>query len=56
VTKNVEVGISNDSYTEIISGVEEGDIVVSSQISQISASNNDVQQGGGFMTPGMGGR
>jgi multidrug efflux pump subunit AcrA (membrane-fusion protein) len=37
---NVEIGNSNDSQTEIISGISEGDQVVTSTISQSSENNN----------------
>ncbi len=31
--QTVETGLSNDTYTEVVSGLKEGDIVVSSTIS-----------------------
>ncbi len=52
-TQAVEVGLSNDLFTEIISGLKEGDIVVSSIIGQNEAQTTETQ---GFKMPMMGGR
>lgn len=55
----VEVGISNDDYVQIISGLEEGDVVY---VSESSASTTTFQMGGmgggpgGNMSGGGGGR
>lgn len=52
-TQLIEIGISNDLYTEIISGLQEGDIIVSSTISSSSTQNTQTQ---GFQIPGMSGQ
>ena len=49
----VEVGLSNDTSTEIVSGLKEGDIVVSSKIS--STQTTQTQKTQQFQIPGMGG-
>lgn len=50
----VEIGISNDTSTEIISGLKEGDVVVSRTISPNSTQTQTAQQsGGGFRIPGL---
>jgi hypothetical protein len=47
----VEVGVSNDTLTEILSGVSEGDIVISSKIApQTQATQTQFR----FQIPGMG--
>jgi len=46
----VEIGISNDEKTEILSGVSEGDIVISSKISK---QNQVTQTRSMFQFPGM---
>jgi len=56
--KTVEVGISNDQYTEIISGLNQGDAVVVSTISSQSktnSTNNTQQRSSGFGIPATGG-
>lgn len=50
----VEVGISNDTRTQIISGVNEGDTVVVQTISATAATTQTSGQGG-FRFPGVGG-
>jgi HlyD family secretion protein len=47
----VEVGISNDTLTEILSGVSEGDIVISSKVTQ---QTQTAQTQFRFQIPGMG--
>lgn len=59
VLRPVEVGINNDSYIEIVSGLNEGDIVVLPPLSTGSTSTQTTsQQGfnimGGFGGPGGG--
>ena len=52
--QSVEIGISDDTSTEIISGLNEGDVVVSRTISSNSAQTQTTQQsGGGFRIPGL---
>lgn len=58
VDKTVEVGISNDEVTEVISGLSVGELVVTATIDSSSSSSEGSQsgnQGGGFAIPGMGG-
>jgi len=50
----VEVGLSNDTSTEIVSGLREGDIVVSSTITP-TTQTNQTQRTQRFQIPGMGG-
>jgi len=51
----VETGLSNDLSTEIISGLKEGDIVVTSTISPNAVQTTQTQRTQGLI-PGMGGR
>jgi macrolide-specific efflux system membrane fusion protein len=55
--KNVEIGISNNTQTEIISGVNVGDEVVIQTINPNSTSNSSSanSRSGNFRLPGMGG-
>jgi hypothetical protein len=46
----VEVGLSNDTLTEILSGVSEGDIVISSKVNQ---QTQTIQTQFRFQIPGM---
>jgi len=48
----VEVGISNDALTEILSGVSEGDIVISSKVTQ-QTQTTQTQTQFRFQIPGM---
>ena len=50
--QEIEVGISNDSLTEILSGLKEGDIVISSTITKTQTNQTNQQ----FRFPGMGGQ
>ncbi|MFN3301965.1 MAG: efflux RND transporter periplasmic adaptor subunit [Patescibacteria group bacterium] len=52
--QQIEIGISNDNLTEILSGLKEGDIVISSTISQ--TKTNQTQRTRQFQIPGMGGQ
>lgn len=51
--KPVTLGISNDTKTEITSGLEEGDVVITGTASQTTSSNSN--SGGGFGMGMMGG-
>ena len=52
----VEIGLANDSSTEIISGLKEGDWVVARAIkSSAGAAPTPASQGGGLRIPGIGG-
>jgi hypothetical protein len=55
--QTVETGLSNDLYTEIISGLQEGDIVVASTINSSQTQSASQTQGTqSFQMPGMGGQ
>jgi len=49
----VEIGLSNDLYTEIVSGLNEGDIVVTSTISPNQKQTTQTQGTQRFQMPGM---
>lgn len=50
----IETGISNDEFTEVVSGLEEGEVVVSGVINpQASANPNSRQQTPAFRIPGL---
>ena len=54
--QQIETGSANDSYTEITSGLKEGDTVVTQTITSIStSSNSSTQQNNSFRMPGVGG-
>ena len=48
----VQTGISNDDVTEIISGLQEGDVVVGRTIN-VAAAATQTQQGSGLRIPGL---
>lgn len=50
--QTVETGVSNDEFTEIISGLKEGDIVVASIINPQTKTASQ-QQSGGLRIPGV---
>lgn len=50
--KIVETGLSNDSNTEIVNGLEEGDIIISRTITDSSNSQNAIQGNSLFPTGG----
>ncbi|MFH1170395.1 MAG: hypothetical protein V1704_02455, partial [Candidatus Vogelbacteria bacterium] len=54
-TQVVETGLSNDFYTEIISGLKEGDIVVISSVNTTQAAQTRTTQTQGIQIPGMSG-
>ncbi|MFH1162415.1 MAG: efflux RND transporter periplasmic adaptor subunit [Candidatus Jorgensenbacteria bacterium] len=51
----VETGISNDTETEIVSGLKEGDLVVVRETSATASQTQTVQGVGGIRIPGIGG-
>lgn len=57
-TQSIEIGLSNDSSTEIVSGLKEGDIVITSTINSNTAKTTQTTntRNQGFQIPGMGGR
>ena len=56
VQMQVETGIANDEFIEIISGVKEGDNVVSGTISAQTNTTQTQQQSGGLIIPGLQGQ
>ncbi len=52
---NVEVGESNDTQTEIISGVSEGDTVITNMITSASTNSNSTSSPFGGLNRGFGG-
>lgn len=55
IMKPVEVGINNDEYIEIISGLQEGEEVILPQLSTGTTQTTQQIGAGGFGIPGMGG-
>lgn len=53
---SVQTGIASDEFIEIISGVKEGDNVVSGTISAQMSTTQTQQQSGGFRIPGVPGQ
>ena len=57
-SQTVEVGISNDTSTEIVNGLKEGDVVVVSTVNSSSSSTNNSstqnRSNQGFQIPGVG--
>lgn len=51
--QSIEIGISNDTSTEIVSGLQEGDMVVSSIISSGQTQTNQTQRTQQFQIPGI---
>ncbi len=56
-TQPIEIGIANDDYTQITSGLQEGDIVITgkaaSKTTGSASSGNNQQSGGSFRMPGF---
>lgn len=52
-SKNVETGLSNDTMTEIVSGLKEGDQVVTQTITANTTVANQSQQNTGIRIPGI---
>jgi len=51
----IEAGISNDESTEVVSGLAEGDLVITQTISAGGQTNVSQSRNSGFGMPGMGG-
>lgn len=49
----IKTGISNDEFTEILSGLKEADIVVTNTINPQTAANRTQQQNSSFRIPGL---
>lgn len=52
--QQIEIGSANDSYTEVIGGLKEGDTVITQTITGTS-SNSSTQQNNSLRIPGVGG-
>lgn len=52
--KQVDVGSSNDTHTEILNGLEEGDLIVTQTVNSNSASSQPTSGGGTSLIPGGG--
>lgn len=55
VLKPVELGINNDDYAEVISGLQEGELVVLPTLANSSGQGNNNQMRGGMGFGGIGG-
>lgn len=50
--KQVEIGIANDQYTEIISGLDEGSLIISGTF-RPTTNNSNIRSGPSFRIPGL---
>jgi HlyD family secretion protein len=53
--KQIEIGSSNDTYVEVISGLKEGDLIISKTSSATSKTTTAKSTGSSLRIPGMGG-
>ena len=51
--QRVEVGLSNDEFTEIVNGLGQGDLIVTRTIQPTTAQTTQTQQQGGLRIPGL---
>lgn len=52
--QSIEVGIANDEFTEIVSGLKEGDVIIIKTIQSTSVKTTQAQQqSGGLKIPGI---
>lgn len=51
----IEIGLANDTSTEVISGLKEGDLIVVQTVAAGTAQTQTSQQSTGFRIPGVGG-
>ena len=51
--QQVEVGLSNDEFTEIVVGLQQGDVVVTRTIQPTAQTTQTQQQSGGLRIPGL---
>jgi HlyD family secretion protein len=54
VIKNIEIGLANESMTEVINGLNEGDIIITRTISSSSSSSKSPASGGNILQGGGG--
>lgn len=58
VKKTIQTGIVNDSYTEVVSGLKEGDLIITRTISTAASKTTTASSAsalGGLRIPGLGG-
>ncbi|MFH1145830.1 MAG: efflux RND transporter periplasmic adaptor subunit [bacterium] len=53
IRQTVEIGMANDDFTEIVSGLKEGDLVVTNTITSQANGANGNQQSSNLRIPGM---
>ncbi|MDO8676841.1 MAG: HlyD family efflux transporter periplasmic adaptor subunit [Candidatus Azambacteria bacterium] len=53
--QQIEIGTASDEFTEIISGLNEGDVIVTRTILSTSAQTTQTQQSSSIRIPGIGG-
>ncbi|MEK7598982.1 MAG: HlyD family efflux transporter periplasmic adaptor subunit [Patescibacteria group bacterium] len=53
--QNIEIGAASDEFTEIVSGLNEGDVIVTRTIQPTAQTTQTQQQSGGLRIPGLGG-
>lgn len=53
IRQSIKIGISNDEFTEILSGIKEGDLIVTRIIQSTSAKPQAQQQSSGLKIPGI---
>src|SRR3989338_3642221 len=51
--QQIEVGLSNDEFTEIVGGIEQGDVVVTRTIQPTAQTTQTQQQSGVLRIPGL---
>jgi len=51
--QSVEIGAASDEFTEIISGLNEGDLIVTRTIQPTAQTTQTQQQSGGLRIPGL---
>lgn len=53
--QQIEIGTTNDEFTEVLSGLNEGDVIVTRTIQSTSAPTAPAQQNSSLRIPGIGG-
>lgn len=51
--QQIEIGVANDSYTEVTSGLNEGDAIISQTITSGTSNTSSTQQNNSFRVPGV---